>query len=204
MSVEPIVDPFSIPCEFNDFIGIWKNFVSPILCDKIIEVFDAGLNNSSIMYGEGHHQFENRTGKLGRNDLSMLLNHVDHELTNHINQYLHTCFLRYVDEYNQLSIVNLMSTNVKIQKTSPNGGYHTWHYENSGYHVSDRELTWMIYLNDMPEGEAETEFMYQKLRISPSKGTLLIWPAGMTHVHRGLTVYSQDKYIATGWFNKLP
>ena len=56
----------------------------------------------------------------------------------------------------------------------------------------------------MPDGEAETEFLYQKRRIKPETGTLLIWPAGMTHVHRGNTVFTKDKYILTGWYFKLP
>ena len=61
----------------------------------------------------------------------------------------------------------------------------------------------MIYLNDMPEGEAETEFLYQKKRVGPTRGTVVIWPAGMTHVHRGNPVYTQDKYILTGWYYKV-
>ena len=62
----------------------------------------------------------------------------------------------------------------------------------------------MVYLNDMPDGEAETEFLFQKRRIKPEVGTIVIWPAGMTHVHRGNTVFTKDKYILTGWYLKLP
>lgn len=65
-----------------------------------------------------------------------------------------------------------------------------------------RELTWMIYLNDMPDGDGETEFLYQRRRIKPTAGTVVIWPAGYTHVHKGNTVFSQDKYILTGWYIK--
>lgn len=71
------------------------------------------------------------------------------------------------------------------------------------FETSTRELVWMIYLNDMPEGEGETEFLYQKRRINPKAGRVVIFPAGLTHVHRGLTVYTQNKYILTGWFNKV-
>ena len=38
-----------------------------------------------------------------------------------------------------------------------------------------RELVWMIYLNDIEEG-GETEFMYQKRRIKPTQGTMVIFP----------------------------
>ena len=56
----------------------------------------------------------------------------------------------------------------------------------------------MIYLNDVEEG-GETEFLYQSIRVAPKAGTLLIWPAGFTHTHRGNPPLSGDKYIATGW-----
>jgi hypothetical protein len=91
---------------------------------------------------------------------------------------------------------------IKVQKTLPMGGYHTWHFENGEISTYDRILVWMVYLNDMPPGEGETEFLYQRMRIPPTKGTVLMWPAGMTHVHRGLTVHTRPKYIATGWFHQ--
>ena len=60
----------------------------------------------------------------------------------------------------------------------------------------------MVYLNDDYEG-GETEFLYYKNRIKGKKGSLLIWPAGMTHVHRGGLVLSGNKYIITGWFHVI-
>ena len=62
-----------------------------------------------------------------------------------------------------------------------------------------RSLAWIIYLNDVPEGEGETEFLYQGLRVTPKQGTLVMWPAQFTHTHRGNPVYNCTKYIATGW-----
>ena len=45
----------------------------------------------------------------------------------------------------------------------------------------------------------ETEFIYQQKRFKAEKGTVLIWPAGYTHMHRGNPPLS-NKYIATGWY----
>ena len=83
--------------------------------------------------------------------------------------------------------------------TPPGGGYHVWHDENTGGDYS-RVAVWMVYLNDAFDG-GETEFLYYKRRIQPKAGTLLIWPAGLTHAHRGGLVTSGNKYIITGWFN---
>ena len=56
----------------------------------------------------------------------------------------------------------------------------------------------MVYLNDDCEG-GETEFNYLSKRVKPKKGTLLMWPTGFTHTHRGGMVVSGNKYILTGW-----
>jgi hypothetical protein len=185
---------------FDDFIGTWNNFVPKILCEDIIDSVEKGFQNSSHLIMNGSKQFENK--KIGRYDTSMMLNDIDNELTGKVNEYLNCCLLHYIEEYSQLSTVHLRSYYIKAQKTLPGGAYHVWHYENMTFETSNRELVWAIYLNDMPDNEGETEFLYQKRRIKPSCGTVIIWPAGLTHVHRGLTVYSKDKYILTGWFTK--
>ncbi|WP_115716928.1 2OG-Fe(II) oxygenase [Gallaecimonas mangrovi] len=87
------------------------------------------------------------------------------------------------------------------------GGYPHWHSEvfpqlphNEPLH---RVLLWMYYLNDVAEG-GETEFFYQRHRVKPKKGRLVIAPASFTHTHRGNAPLSGDKYIITSWvmFNR--
>jgi hypothetical protein len=214
MSVQPIrplelmKDSSITKSEFSDFIGVWEGLVPPVLCESIINHFDdivincSTLKQQDIDYMDGEKQFSN--GKLGRSDQSVLLNQTSQPLSSNLNQYLQSTAAHYVDRYPQLKSCKLISTDLKVQKTSPEGGYHEWHYENSGYDFCNRELVWILYLNTMPEGEAETEFMYQKRRINPTQGTVVIWPAGMTHVHKGNTVFTKDKYIVTGWYLKIP
>lgn len=189
--------------EFTDFVGVWDNFVPAYLCEQIINHFDDRLTNCSITnFHDGENQFKNT--KLGRDDISLLLNQTETTLASHANQYLQACVLHYIDKYPQLKSVKMFSSDLKMQKTEPEGGYHVWHYESSNYSHCNRELVWILYLNDMPDGEGETEFLHQRRRIKPTQGTVVIWPAGLTHVHRGLTVYTQDKYILTGWYIQVP
>ena len=56
----------------------------------------------------------------------------------------------------------------------------------------------MFYLNDVKEG-GETEFYHQKIKIKPKAGTLVLFPAGFTHTHKGNMPISNDKYIITTW-----
>ena len=196
-----IIDPDRIEGKFEDFIGVYRRFVHHDICAAIVQNFETYLEINPDIVQHGKEQMPDK--KLARHDVSIMLDDVDMGLATHFYKYLNTAFANYKQEYDHLK-TNLNSIGLKVQRTSPGGGYHTWHYENGSFRAANRELAWMVYLNDMPDGEAETEFLYQKKRFKPQTGTLLIWPAGMTHVHRGNTVFTNDKYIATGWFLKLP
>lgn len=194
--------------QFSDFIGTWENHVPKSLCQKYIKFFDeiVDTDRSSNTFNlvdpeilDGTQQFSSTN--LGRKDISILIDALECEFTSEINQYLQACLLDYVDKYGQLKPVKLISSTIKMQRTPPEGGYHQWHFEAGSPSHCSRVLVWAIYLNDLPDNEGETEFLYQKRRIKPKAGTCVFWPAAMTHVHRGLTVYSENKYILTGWYH---
>ena len=94
----------------------------------------------------------------------------------------------------------------KVQKTKAGGGYHQWHCENGQFLYRDRVLAWMVYLNTVPsQNGGGTDFLHQKLTLQPEAGTIVLWPASYTHVHRGgFLTGNVDKYIATGWFIREP
>jgi hypothetical protein len=82
----------------------------------------------------------------------------------------------------------------------PNEGYHIWHYDwnPKKRRTCMRMCVGMVYLNDVEKG-GETEFYHQKLKIKPTQGTLVIWPAYFTHTHRGNPPISNTKYIVNQW-----
>ena len=55
---------------------------------------------------------------------------------------------------------------LKVQRTSPQGGFHDFHAEDMGRPFLNRLFTWMLYLNTVHEG-GETEFLYKSLRVEP-------------------------------------
>ena len=87
------------------------------------------------------------------------------------------------------------------------GGYHHWHSEiyprDASCETLHRVLLFMFYINTVEEG-GETEFFYQKRKIAPLKGRMVIAPAGFTHTHKGHVPRSGDKLILTSWvlFNR--
>ncbi len=82
------------------------------------------------------------------------------------------------------------------------GGYPYWHCElyprDAGAETLHRHLLWTVYLND-GFGAGETEFLYQRRKVAPRTGSLVLAPAGFTHTHRGNRPVDGDKYIATSW-----
>lgn len=208
--IELMTDKRITKFDFSDFIGVWENFVPRSLCEEIIEysnnVIDEtttfGIGDDIDDEGSVYDSSKYYGGDLNRKDFAFLMPYANRKLTLNINSCLRSCAKHYIGNYQALVPFPLLSTDIKVQKTPPGGGYHLWHYENSLITHSNRDLVWMIYLNDMPEGEAETEFLYQKRRIKPTAGTVVIWPSGFTHTHKGNTVLTQDKYILTGWYIK--
>jgi hypothetical protein len=48
-------------------------------------------------------------------------------------------------------------------------------------------------------GTCETEFQHQEVKITPEAGKLVLFPPFWTHLHRGKTLQTGVKYIATTW-----
>ena len=139
---------------------------------------------------------------------SMIPDNLKKKYADVIEEYLEnlmTCYNQYVERY---PILNKSWPhgvfNYQLQRYYPGGqAYHAWHYESTTPKSSDRILAWMTYLNTVEEG-GETEFQYYDMKIKPEMGKTLIWPAGFTHVHRGLPSKSDVKFIITNWFRFAP
>jgi hypothetical protein len=183
----------------DDFIGIYEGAITRDDCDRIIAEMDRFLENAprqDITVGAAQTPFLEFT----RLDYSLNASVHRPELAAIVDAALGRCIVQYGGKYFVTRQIKASTKEVKLQKTPPRGGYHFWHCENFTKDTATRVLAWMIYLNDIPPGEGETEFIWQKRRIQPEAGKCLIWPAAFTHTHRGNPVYSANKYIATGWY----
>jgi hypothetical protein len=171
-------------------------------CNRMIARFEEIASNTSLMQTSGYSGTE-QYGAKARKDLSFFFNEQHNgttDLAQETNKILDEGLKLYAEEYPSLSSChNYYSHIVKVQKTPPKGGFHTWHCER-GTTDSSRCLVWTIYLNDIPEGEGETEFLEYGIKVQPKKGRVCFFPADWTHTHRGNAVYTHDKYIATGWY----
>tara|TARA_R110002153_G_C13247811_1_gene491354 strand:- start:56 stop:763 length:708 start_codon:yes stop_codon:yes gene_type:complete len=197
----------------KDFIMVFKNAASNDLCDSLISDWDNLLNVKQE--GETDYDLGVRKDISLRNDTAIALaapqdrdSHrvklLKQQYYSKIMEIVSTNSFEYQKKYNLVLPFPLELNACQFQKSeaADSGGYHAFHFECVGGQadwITRRVLAWMIYLNDVPEGEGETEFLAQGRRVQPKKGDLVIWPAAFTHIHRGNPVYTTDKYITTGW-----
>ena len=187
--------------------------------DEVKRLHEEWAENGHDMAAmDGTKQFQ--TGVGGRMDRSYNLIHIDDYCTSTsydpaireegcicsvslVSEYLYQAIDDYMTHYGTLRSNHVYSNFNKVQKTPAGGGYHVWHDElGQSVQHSDRCLAWMMYLNNDFEG-GETEFLYQKKRVQPEPGTIVIWPAQWTHHHKGNMVLSGNKYIVTGWIHHM-
>ncbi|MFM7087217.1 MAG: 2OG-Fe(II) oxygenase [Cyanobium sp.] len=90
-----------------------------------------------------------------------------------------------------------------LQRYAPGEGFHRWHAD---WTISDeatepvhRVLAWILYCNTVPDGG--TEFHWQAHHEEAERGKLLLFPADLSHIHRGRISHQHSKTIATGWIN---
>tara|TARA_B100001175_G_C19437822_1_gene604521 strand:- start:646 stop:1227 length:582 start_codon:yes stop_codon:yes gene_type:complete len=176
----------------SDFIGVYPDVVPEKLCDYLIKFFDQ--SNFSIIKSRST---ENRSP--WRSDKQIIMESFAPGEATDLLSFVSKALSDYVNElapiFHNFSFVSSLTL---LQKTEPKQGYHNFHAEDTAYQQSDRTMAWMVYLNDVENG-GETEFLHQQKKIKPEKGTVVIWPGGFTHMHRGNPPMS-NKYIATGWF----
>lgn len=181
----------------GSFISIYENAVPDELCDRVIAKHKELEESSASTASRG----ENDNGGLAkRKDVAFYFERDARNIASEINAVLDQNIPKYVEEYPSFGTHHCYSNIVKVQRTGPKGGFHAWHCEQSMGENLSRILVWMMYLNDLPQGEGTTEFLEQGVIIQPKKGSLVLFPPAWTHTHRGNPVYTQDKYIATGWY----
>lgn len=189
----------------ENFIGIFPEAIPSIECIKLIQYFESLRSMNLVL----NRQEMNDSPAHKKNDETAFLLHPSVLFTSastQIQEFLKVfwnCYNEYINKYSILNEAAPMGIlHIRLQKTSPGGGYHVWHHEDCSMHFSNRVLAWTAYLNTIEDG-GETEFLYQHKRIKAEEGKIIIWPAGFTHTHRGNPPLEEDKYILTGWIEFL-
>jgi hypothetical protein len=183
-------------------IAVFENVLNHDECQELIAHFNK-LEQLNLSYtridlrdAPGHRKSDRATFPLEGRSLRFT---PDMEFLNAFLGRFWMCYDRYIDHYSVLlDAPKQHIRSLKIQKTLPGQGYHVWHFESDGLERAGRVCAWGLYLNTVEHG-GETEWLYQNIRIPATEGSLVIWPAGFPHTHRGNPPLSGEKFLVTGW-----
>lgn len=187
--------------KIENFVGSYENILSKEQCQSIINYFEQ-LRPYNLVIDSNQYNTKSHF----RKDESVFAFHPD-VITLPIGspvlmpfaEEFWKCYEHYCQEFEILRTAAPHGMYMlRIQRTDIGGGFHNFHFENTGCETANRIVSFMMYLNDVEDG-GETEFLYQHTRYKPKTGRLLIWPATYTHTHRGNPPLSNTKYIITGW-----
>ena len=193
--------------EYKDFIGIYDESVPVELCNAFVENWEEAKKNETIidLTKENLEEHIEPPHNIYRKDeiayvYPLFSTIYPRPPVNAYFKLLGECFNSYLKRYSIVFNAVIYNDLFKIHKVRKSEGYHIWHYERSSPETIDRIMAYMTYL-EVPKKGGETEFLHQSLRIEPVVGRTLIWPAGFTHMHRGLMPLDGEKMYITGWFN---
>lgn len=171
---------------FENFIGIEDNFLNDDECDMLID----------YMFSGDFFCEEFNSDKYRKDSCVYVKNMEDFKW---LTDRLYSSLKIYTNKYNLPFKYN--THEIKIQESSDDGGFTSWHYEWSPTPDGiKREIVWMIYLNDNFEF-GRTEFNFDEIyRVVPKAGKLVLFPASFTHTHRAEPKLIGTKYTTTNWF----
>jgi len=181
----------------HDFISVYDNSFTSDECEEYINLIEHYISNGVITkedraYHNTDHFSLNFNNDVNYNILSG--DNLSMEFLPKIKDFVD----EYLKKFSVLGQEKLLIYDTKAKKIPVGGGFHNWHYENTGLQVSARKLVIQLYLNTIEEG-GETEFLYINKRIKAEQGRLIIFPAAFTHTHRGNPPIGKDKYIVSTW-----
>ena len=164
-------------------------------CEKAINWFEENIDQARTGGagdgGEGTlSNLELSIQIKSKEDFFNLITAIEKGLTNFKKKY------KLIEDNIPTYKLNLLD--ILMCKWKPNNYYDQIHCEASP-DMATRVLSWMIYLNDIKHGGG-TEFIYQDITTKPKAGDFIIFPSGVSHMHRGENAPHETKYIITGHF----
>lgn len=183
------------------FLLLKENFISENFCEYCIEFFN--LNYHLHYPGIAGDVADSRY--LTDTELRLSFSETSNPIVLKLLSYL----TEVIEEYKKINpCLNVIDSwkvhdTFQIQKYEPGECYFGEHCEHGssshGNNISNRIISWTIYLNDVNDGGG-TEFTQYDYIIQPRQGNLVLFPAGWTHMHRGVISPTEEKYIMTGWY----
>ena len=173
------------------YIRTYPKIFSKQECSGIVEYFNMQELNNNLTHTklEGHRNFD----ELNLNDFP--------KETHDTQLSIYDRFKYVLQQYKEETGLHehawpekFKYEEIRIKRYRMGRGNFLDHVDVGSLDSAMRFLVLFVYLNDVEEG-GETEFPDLDLTISPECGTMLLFPATWTYLHRGNTPISNDKFI---------
>jgi len=180
----------------NSFIFEQKQALPDFLCDDMVNRFEANQPD----------QYEGRVGSDQGSNTSLkkttdiVVSGKEHwkDVDNNLFRSLAMALNDFKSSYPYFSDMSRYKDMGYNLQRYQEGEYYHWHVDSDNEALASRQLVALWYLNDVEEG-GETDFLHQKISVTPEKGKLVLFPPFWTHQHRAGVVKKGVKYIATTW-----
>ena len=195
-----------------ELIGRYKNSGFEAVADGVISFFDRrkDLHTNGIAFGQST-SLNSNPYKVSTDISLVSIDRSDPEafaISEVIIRGVNAGLKKYLEDHplikeccpDQTLFVNPI---FNLQRYAPGEGFKKWHCDwtisNEATEPTNRVLAWILYCNDISSGG--TEFHWQNHHEIAERGKLIIFPAGISHIHRGRVNKTDVKTIATGWIN---
>ena len=187
----------------SHFIRVYEKVIPDVTCDSFVNAFeDLHKRELTSRFDEEYR----RCTILGFPHSSA--NQETSPLYSIMCDYTKTTFERYKSDIGYTNGSGTLGWCTKIEKPNmiryvPNTEkqeYFHNHADNWNNDSSTRQVSIIIYLNDVDEGGA-TNFPFYNISVKPKKGTILMFPSFYTYTHHGEQPKSGSKYIIVTWLH---
>ena len=191
---------------FNDFIFTIDNSLDELFCRKVIQKF----NQESGIY-DGRIGGDRRIDKKVKQTKDFVLS--ESSIWEKEDDVFYKALKDGLDKYHRhiRSIhknalaqpqYQVKDTGYKLQRYEP-GGFYDWHNDWSMQDNASRIYVFMWYLNTIKKEDGGYTEFGDGTRLQPKCGTLVVFPATWTYLHRGFPPKVR-KYICNGWIYSKP
>ena len=177
----------------SDFIEIYPNALDAATCHSIIEFFEqssAKIPSATGISGIVH--------AVRRSQGVLLDPQSGGPFFQAVLAALQRSFAAYVAKYQELRLQQSVFESFGIYRYLNESEGYDWHSDGMDLGLRYRFVSAVLYLNSVAQG-GETEFRYQNRKITAQEGTVVLFPSGWTHIHRGCPPRSGPKYVLVTW-----
>lgn len=176
----------------SEFIRVYDDVLDADVCDALMHIFDTN---------EDKHERVDEKKRPSFTQYNLTQNSEDHkDIHNHLIQKT----FQYRDDYYEFVDKRVFPNShafeqYRIKRYEPNGeDMFDTHVDVQDHASARRFLSFMWYLNDVPEGG---NTVFNDLTIKPERGKLVVFPPLWLFPHRGEPVLECPKYILSTYLH---